>query len=334
MNVINTDQVSENLRHKAIDLISKKILITRFSGSEQEKDIHEPLNCEGHGRIRHFRRQTNSGWPENPLPIDPAAHKLGIPKGDLLKAQVFQNSACNWRCWYCYVPFSLLSANPKKATWLSASEMVELYSKSNDQPKVIDLSGGQPDLTPEWIPWMMHELRQRNLEKSVYLWSDDNLSNDYLLRFLTNDDFELMRSYRNYGKVCCFKGFDNESFAFNTAAAPDLFDRQFELFSKHLTLGLDLYAYTTFTSTNEQNIGHKMKVFVDRLQSLHPNLPLRTIPLEIKSFTPMQNRLQPPHENAIRIQQTAIQCWNQEIQERFSPAERQLPIFEISLTRN
>ena len=334
MRAINTDQVSENLRHKAIDLASKKILITRFSGSEQEKDIHEPLNCDDHGRIRHFRRQTSSGWPENPLPIDPAAHKLGILREDLLKAQVFQNSACNWRCWYCYVPFSLLSANPKKATWLGVSEMVDLYLRSDDPPKVIDLSGGQPDLTPEWIPWMMRELRHRNLEKTVYLWSDDNLSNDYLFRFLSKDDLELMRSYQNFGKVCCFKGFDNESFAFNTGAAINLFDRQFELFKRKLALGLDLYAYTTFTSPNEQNIGQKMKVFVDRLQSLHPNLPLRSIPLEIKHFTPMQRRLQAPHENAIRIQRAAIQFWNQEIQKRFSPTERQLPIFEVSLTRN
>jgi uncharacterized Fe-S cluster-containing radical SAM superfamily protein len=334
MGAINTDKVSENLRSKAIDLAAKKILITRFSNSEQEKDIHEPLNCDGHGRIHHFRRQSSSGWPENPLPMDPAAHKLETARENLLKVQVFQSSACNWRCWYCYVSADLLSANPNKASWLSVSEMVDLYQKSEGAPKVIDLSGGQPDLTPEWIPWMMRELRHRNLDKSVYLWSDDNLSNDYLLRFLSNDDLELMRSYRNYGKVCCFKGFDQESFVFNTGAAPSLFDRQFELFKKYLTLGIDLYAYITFTSPKEQNIKYAMGIFVERLQSVHPNLPLRTIPLEIKNFTPMQRRLKASHENAIRIQHTAVRFWNEELQKRFSSTERQLPIFEVSLTRD
>jgi uncharacterized Fe-S cluster-containing radical SAM superfamily protein len=330
--VISTDKVSESLRGKAIDLGSKKILVTRFSGSDQEKDISEPLNCDGYGRIHHFRRQTSPGWPENPLPIDPAAYKLGTTAANLLKAQLFQTSACNWRCWYCYVPFNLLCANPKKAAWLSAAEMVDLYQKSDDPPKVIDLSGGQPDLTPEWIPWMMRELQLRKLDMSLYLWSDDNLSNDYFWRFLTSVDIALICNYRNYGKVCCFKGFDPESFAFNTGAAPDLFDRQFELFSRYLGMGIDLYGYITFTSPIKQNVGYAMKTFVNRLQTLHPNLPLRTIPLEIKRFSPMQSRLQPLHEHAIRFQHEAIKFWNEEIQSRFSPSQRQLPICEVPLT--
>jgi uncharacterized Fe-S cluster-containing radical SAM superfamily protein len=333
MNSINTCKFSDSLRARAIDLLSKKILITRFTGSEQEKDISESPNCDGYGRIHHFRRQTGTGWPENPLPIDPAAHKLGTVAADLLKVQVFQNSACNWRCWYCFVPFDLLSANPKKAAWLSAGELIDLYQKSVNPPQVIDLSGGQPDLTPEWIPWMMQELQSRNLDKSLYLWSDDNLSTDYFWRFLTNSDIDLIRGYRNYGKVCCFKGFDPTSFAFNTGAAPDLFDRQFELFGRYLGIGIDLYAYVTVTSPTNENIGHAMKIFVDRLQTLHTNLPLRTIPLEIKSFSPMQRRLQTSHEDAIRIQQEAIRFWNEEIQTRFSPTERQLSICEIPLTR-
>jgi uncharacterized Fe-S cluster-containing radical SAM superfamily protein len=333
MSSINTDKVSQNLRSKAIDPIAKKILITRFTGSEQEKDLSELPNCGGYGRIRHFRRQTSSGWPENPLPIDPAALKLGTVAANLLKAQVFQSSACNWRCWYCYVPFDLLSANPKKATWLSVGDMVDLYQKGSEPPKVIDLSGGQPDLTPEWIPWMMQELRNRNLDKSLYLWSDDNLSNNYFWQFLTDADIDLIRGYRNYGKVCCFKGFDPGSFAFNTGAAPELFDRQFELFGQYLGLGIDLYAYTTFTSPFKGNIGPAMKLFFDRLQKLHPNLPLRVIPLEIKNFSPMQRRIQQTHEDAIRNQQEAIKFWNEEIQARFSSTERQLSICEVPLTQ-
>ena len=102
-------------------------------------------------------------------------------------------------------------------------KLIDLYIQISDAPKVIDLSGGQPDLTPEWIVWMMRELEKRNLSDKVYLWSDDNLSNDYLLRYLSKDDLEYMRHYRMYGKVCCFKGFDEQSFGFNTQAAPALF---------------------------------------------------------------------------------------------------------------
>lgn len=331
MAAIDTELVSTRLRSKAINLTEQKILISVLGGSEQEKDITNGANCEGYGRIRHFRRKTGDGWPSNPLPIDPACAKLGIVAPDILEAQVFQNAACNWRCWYCFVPFALLAANPKKSIWLSAAEIIDLIQRNGPMPQVIDLSGGQPDLTPEWIPWMMKELQRRGLDKSVYLWSDDNLSNDYLQRFLSRADLDYMRGFTNYGKVCCFKGFDSESFAFNTGAAPELFERQFDLFCSHLPLGLDLYAYATFTSPSDKNIKDAMAVFVDKLQKIHPNLPLRTIPLQIINFGSMQQRLQQSHENAIRNQETAIRHWNEEITQRFSPSQRSCPIHQISL---
>lgn len=328
---IDTDKVSAALRHRAINLEAKTVLITKFTGSEQEKDLSEPSNCDGHGRIHHFRRETSAGWPQNPLPVDPAANRLGFKPSNLLRAQLFQNAACNWRCWYCYVPFSLLAANPKKASWMSASELIDLYQHVENPPKVIDLSGGQPDLTPEWIVWMMRELKARGLQNKVYLWSDDNLSNDYLLRYLTNADLEFMRTYHTYGKVGCFKGFDDQSFAFNTGASPELFNRQFDVFRSHLPLGLDIYAYATFTSLSDKNIKSAMSCFVDKLQTIHQNLPLRTIPLEIRSFTPMQARYD---KNAISIQKEAVELWNGEVEKRFSKADRELPIYEVSLSPN
>src|SRR5688572_18884496 len=81
-----------------------------------------------------------------------------------------------------------------------------------------------------------------SLEEKIYLWSDDNLSNDYFWQFLMPEDIELIGTYRNYGKVCCFKGFDSASFSFNTKAAPELFDQQFRLFKRYLGLGIDIYA--------------------------------------------------------------------------------------------
>jgi hypothetical protein len=171
---IDTAAFSAKLRAKSIDIQRQKLLVTNYHGSKQEKDLSEPANCKGFGRIRHFRRSTTNGWPENPLPIDPAAAKLGLPRENVLFAQVFQNAACNWRCWYCYVPFDLLGANEKRAAWLSCGELLDLLETEANPPRVIDLSGGQPDLTPEWVPWMMKELQNRNLAESTYLWSDDN----------------------------------------------------------------------------------------------------------------------------------------------------------------
>lgn len=336
---IDTESFSLALRSRAVDTGTRRLLVTDFRGSKQEHDLMEPVNCGGYGRIRHFQRRTADGWPPNPLPIEPALRALGSGDGSTqaaeLRTQVFQNAACNWRCWYCFVDFALLSADPRRGTWLSADELVELYLAEPGRPPVIDLTGGQPDLVPEWVPWMMRALRDRGLDHTVYLWSDDNLSNDYFWRFLTDADREFIAGYRHYGKVGCFKGYSSASFAFNTRAHPVLFDRQFDLMGRLLQLGIDQYAYVTLTTPSVADLGNEMSRFVDRLQELDPNLPLRTVPLEIRHFTPMQeNRHLTADEMqmAMQNQRIVIDAWNDELQRRFSASDRHLAITDVPLS--
>jgi uncharacterized Fe-S cluster-containing radical SAM superfamily protein len=336
---IPTDKFSASLREKGIDLERKAILISRFTDSEQEKDLTVPPNCGGFGRVRHFRRKASTtGWPQNPLPIDPACRALGIEASDLFRAQVFQNAVCNWRCWYCFVPFRMLDGREENGAWLSADQLVDLYvaESADARPQMIDLSGGQPDLVPEWVPWMMRALRDRGLEGNVYLWSDDNLSNDYFWQYLSDADRELMATFRGYGRVACFKGFDSDSFSFNTTAAPELFDRQFDLFGRVLKLGLDMYAYTTFTARRSDGIDDAMARFVDRLQALDPNLPLRTVPLEIGIFGVVRERLEKRKltvlgNNAVDNQRRAIDAWVRELERRFSSELRASSIVDVPL---
>ena len=131
---------------------------------------------------------------------------------------MFQNAACNWRCWYCYVPFNLLSANEKRGAWVTANSLVEQFLAEPGHPDMIDLTGGQPDLVPEWIPWTLQALESAEADKSVYVWSDDNLSNDYFFRYLPEKTQHRVAEHPGYGRVCCFKGFDEASFSFNTKA--------------------------------------------------------------------------------------------------------------------
>jgi organic radical activating enzyme len=333
MEATKTERASEVLRARTVDRVNNKILITNFLGTDQEQDLTEPPNCNGFGRIRHFRRIASPGWPPNPLPIDPAAKKLGILPTDICLAQVFQNASCNWRCWYCFVPFASLSANLKYSSWLSAAELVALYQREPRRPGVIDLTGGQPDLTPEWIPWMMRELKKHALDRTTFLWSDDNLSNNYFWRYLTKAEINEIENYKNYGKVCCFKGFDAYSFSFNTKAEPLLFDSQFEHFARyHRELNIDLYAYATFTSDDDADLQHKMARFVDRLQEIHVNLPLRVVPLEVSNnFAPTQKRVQSNHIKALSIQKEAIAYWLELLGSRFSPEMRSLRICDVPM---
>lgn len=331
MSVIKTDDFSLRLRERSIRPDTEQLLMARIGGSEQEGDLSEPPNCEGYGRIRHFRMQTPNPWPMNPLPMLPASYQLNLPVEQVMNAQVFQNAACNWRCWYCYVPFNLLAANERYAGWLSAEQLVNLYLAEECRPLVLDCSGGQPDLIPEWIPWMMTELRQRGVADSTYLWSDDNLSNDFFWRFLTPDQRRQVAEYQNYGRVCCFKGFNTDSFAFNTKADPALFDRQFELFARLLALELDLYAYATFTATTDVGLARDMVSFVDRLQEIHRNLPLRLIPLRIESYGVVQHRVGLQQQGALAVQETAIAAWNEQIEARFGESELLTPMPSTSL---
>lgn len=330
---IDTERFSEQMRSRGVDRASRTLRITNFAGSQQEQDFTEPANCDGCGRVRHFRRKTSDGWPENPLPIDPAARALGLtPPPAMLEAQVFQNAVCNWRCWYCFVDFELLSGSQDHSQMLTAEELVARYQADPRQPRMIDLTGGQPDLVPEWVPWMIEALERAGLARSVYLWSDDNLSNDYFWRYLTAEERSKLEGYEMYGKVCCFKGFDRHSFAFNTSAAPELFDRQLELMGRLITdTTIDLYAYATFTTDRPDHIETNVADFVDRLQELDPALPLRTVPLEIAAFTPVGPRMSDDRKRALALQREAVAAWNAAIAARFDEADRARSVCDVAL---
>ena len=328
---IDTEAWSSRYRDQAIDVPGRRVLITNFMGTEQERDLSEPPNCKGFGRIRHFQRRRSTTWRPNPLPIDPACRALRRSDAATIRAQVFQSAVCNWRCWYCFVPFSLLNANKRHADWMTPEDLLDLYLDDPEPPPMIDLTGGQPDLTPEWVIWMIEELQRRNLTEKVYLWSDDNLSNDYFWRYLTEEQRAALKAFRNYGRVACFKGIDRASFALNTGADPTLFDEQFDLFRRFVDLGLDMYAYTTFTTPDLDAARPAVTDFVDRLQRVHPLLPLRTVPLEVTMFTPVQGRMDCRCEAAMANQYVVASYWEAELAQRFTPSDLTKNICDVDM---
>ena len=210
---------------------------------------------------------------------------------------------------------------------------MRLYAALEDPPPIIDLSGGQPDLVPEWVLWTMEALEAMNLERRVYLWSDDNLSNDYFWRHLSEPERERITAYPLYGRVCCFKGIDPTSFSFNTAANAALFDRQFDLFRRLLSAGLELFAYVTFPVPERVSLRDRVLRFVDRLQGIHDNLPLRTVPLEIEAFSPVVERLDEVRRRSIDSQREVLDYWMEAIVDRYSSCMREIPISDVPMGR-
>jgi hypothetical protein len=179
---------------------------------------------------------------------------------------------------------------------------------------------------------MMQALRPASLDRATYLWSDDNLSTRYLFDKLSAKEVAQVVDYRNYGRVCCFKGFDARSFAFNTRAAPADFDLQFDIMRELLTVGFDIYGHVTLTAEAAEGLDRAMVGFFDRLQQLDHNLPLRIVSLEIREFGPVSARLDASRRRAIEVQQQAIAVWNNEIERRFDPELRSLDIASVPLT--
>ena len=181
---------------------------------------------------------------------------------------------------------------------------------------------------------MMRALTEAGLAQSTYLWTDDNLSTTYLFDALSPADLALLRTYRNYGRVCCVKGFDARSFAFNTRAAPEDYERQFEILRRVLALGLDVYGYVTLTSPHSDGVANGVANLIDRLQAIDPNFPLRLIPLRIQVFTPVEQRLarDEAREKSLAVQEEAIIAWTGELERRFSPDLRMLQICDVPLS--
>ena len=98
-----------------------------------------------------------------------------------------------------------------------------------------------------------------------------------------------------------------------------------------INVGIDVYCYVTFTTPEKNNIEDDMKIFVDRLQKLDENLPLRTVPLEIKIFLPTKKRLNEIRKISIENQFLAAEVWVREIENRFPKKLKEKNIAEIPL---
>jgi hypothetical protein len=213
---------------KVIKLDEKKILISKISFSKQENDLTLPPNCGGYGRIRHFRISRNDNWLSDTLPNVPYATRMNKNVEEVLQTQLFQISACDFRCWFCFVDENLLSAKEEVAKYFTVDELFDLYLKETIQPKVIDLSGGQPNLAPEWY-WTIQKVTELN-RNDLYIWSDDNLSNYFYWKYLSTEQRKFISNFPYQGRVGCFKGFDYESFSFNTNSNP----KYYEILLRHL----------------------------------------------------------------------------------------------------
>ncbi len=304
------------MRRKCVDPLAKRVLIADIANSTQSVDLTVPANCDGLGRIRHFRLATDPSWPPNCLPGWPAAAWLGSAVEGVTRAQVFQLAGCPLRCWYCFVPYQLLSGSTDRGRWVSADHLVELYSELPNKPTVLDLSGGAPEIAPEWPAWTIEALQKRGLEKETYLWSDDSLTTDLLLRPEMRPILTTLEDHRGYGRVCCIKGIDAQSYANTTRDSVEGFERQLSILEGYLRTDMDLYGYITLVGAPSQGARGSISALLDRLQSSSAKFPERIVPLRIGEFGTMSQRIGDVESSYLHNQDELVCYWNESMRER------------------
>lgn len=322
-------------RSTFIDIKNEKILLAKIAGSEQEQDLSEKPTCNGYARIHHFKRLIKD-WINDPLPIEPANRYFQRPDNEpQINVQVFQLPICNMNCWYCFVPDNLKNLSDKNSKWFSMKELVDLLENNCTDKTVIDLSGGNPELTPEWPLWLARELKRRNLDEKYYIWSDDTLSTENMFSYLTDKEIKELASYKNYGKVCCFKGFDAESYEYNCKLSKEVFATSFKILKKYIDYGFDVYGYITLTTNNVANIESKIASFMDKVQKeVSYCFPLRIVPLKIFQFTPTKSRMIKNIDSkkiAIENQNIVIKAWVKELNKRFDKKEISQNICDVRI---
>lgn len=318
----------ELLRNKIVDKEKKRILLANIEDTLENKDDICDVNCRGVGRIRHYKDfklfLCNKNGKKRKL------LRGYNPANEIIDTQVYQIVGCNWRCWYCFVDDEILSGNTSKCQWLTIEELIDTFLEQNLD--IIDLSGGQPDLVPEWCLWVMQELEKRGYRGKKYIWLDDNLSTPSILESqLSSQEIKYMADYPLHSRACCFKGFSDNTIQFNIQNKKIKIAEQIKCFEKLYNYGFDLYAYITLTAQKGSYTKEEVDVFVRKIQEINYNLPLRIIPLEIRDFTATSNRIRQTYHEAYQEQYKVYDIWNDIMHKYYSvdDIERQFEEIEI-----
>jgi len=327
------DLIGLELRDRILNQENQSILIARLKNSTQSQDYNTKLNSDDFSRIRVFRKFTfhGTGGAPDVESRDRAMLIYGYLNSKDTQSFVFQLAGCSWRCWYCYVDYKQLSGNLDTGEFLTTDQMVEIFKKERGNVDILDLSGGQPDLVPEWTLWILKSLEKSNLKGQVHIRSEDNLSNDFIWRFLSKEERRYISLYPNYTRIGCFKGFDNESFHFNTGDDCQMFERQFMIMNSLIQEGFNMYSYVTFTCNDGADMEKRIGKFVDRLQDIDRNLPLRVIPLLIHDFSALKSRKQQITETVKHNEKLALEAWLRCLEFRYTKHERLVPLSEVRL---
>lgn len=325
-----TMSTRNGLRQRLMDSGTRSVLLARLADSAESEDAYTELNSSGYGRIRRFNSQSLLMNTGRGLVPRRKIYRTLTPANTFC-TQVYQLAGCNWRCWYCFVDDSLLAADQTVSRMTPVKEMVDMYLDQSNPPPVLDLSGGQPELVPEWTLWTMEEIESRGLRGRVHVWVDDNLSGSYMRSVLSTSEISYIASFPNYSHAGCLKGLDDTSVRATTGSRGSSFHGQLRVLDDLLSLGFDPVVYLTMTGPFDASPESAVRQAVRDIQRIHPLLPLKVIPLEIRNFSATTLRSKGTRENDRLAQYAAVASWENALSEIYELADLQIPPDEICL---
>ena len=324
--------LGESFRERIIRPESREIFISKIPQEELVDSTHAYINCDGFGIVRRAVTQ-RPDWPDIDILPELVPAKLGISEEDASLTQIFRVGACNFRCWYCFVDFRYLMADSSRGDFKSPSDLIDLYEQEEVQAPTFYLTGGQPDLVPEWTLWMMDELEKRGMDKTHFLWQDDNLSSLFLFEKLTPEQLDRFAKYPNYARATCIKGISPQSFSRNTGAAQEYFDLQIEALRRLVEAGIDTYTYITLLGESVAEAREAIPSLMDKIQEeVHPNMLLRVFPSKVIDFPQTVQREKEYHIQLMDNQQAMRDIWTEELGKRYTQELLSLPKSEVPLT--
>jgi uncharacterized Fe-S cluster-containing radical SAM superfamily protein len=209
--------------------------------------------------------------------------------------------ACTYSCWHCYVTED--SKNPQKMLreglieYATPSELVDAFldqKKANEEgssgkipTNVIRVTGGEPFLEPDLILGILKDLKDRGMEKKIFVWTETNLSpfiregsGEPLVKSWVNLDE--LAGFRNLAIHPCLHGIDPTSYQTITGCDPDYFDMILDGLKTLIDYKFDIYP--TFGS----NVSPPQMIpdIFRRLKEIRKNLPLRFALIDFELYYP------------------------------------------------
>jgi uncharacterized Fe-S cluster-containing radical SAM superfamily protein len=260
----------------------------------------------------HFDKYTDV-LSDSPLT---AAAKVGSHWEAYKHHVIVQLGVCNFRCWYCYVDYKLLSG---RSTLLVTAEMImeqffdqRQKAKANGQEyNVLRISGGEPFFAPDLMLSCLKIVKEKGLDSEVCIKTETNLSP--LLKIGTHSfaeewaSLEELSRYKNFYVHPTLHGINPDSLHTNSAVNPDLFDKLLEGLQTLLTYKIDFYPSFSSNTISSDNIPG----FFQNLKSINYNLPLRTAVRPFRfDYEVIRERKQGKRALPVFEHQQAITLWD------------------------